>query len=358
MASLEGPFELWDEKLQGLSARRQTDGGRITYRFRYVNGEGRKVNVVVGDASAFKTPDEARKEAKLIAGQAESARRGGRPDPAAERDASRRLPTLGEMWADYEAAGLGRLRASTATLHRQLWRAHIAPRFASMRIDCLSSAEIERWHAETSLAKAAPIAERRAVFRRRGGPDIAGRAARLLRRLQAASAPGAPLCETWAAHMQIIAGHSRFARARAAIQHGGARACYNPATDTIYLPPRHSFVSTAQYFSTWLHELGHWSGHSTRLARGLQPRASAAAYAREELVAELTSAFLGAELGLPVTHLHCHASYIDAWLKILDRDPGALLAAAGHAKRAADYLRASFGKIAPLKRSIDIANLR
>jgi len=215
MASLEGPFELWDEKLQGLSARRQTDGGRITYRFRYVNGEGRKVNVVVGDASAFKTPDEARKEAKLIAGQAESARRGGRPDPAAERDASRRLPTLGEMWADYEAAGLGRLRASTATLHRQLWRAHIAPRFASMRIDCLSSAEIERWHAETSLAKAAPIAERRAVFRRRGGPDIAGRAARLLRRLQAASAPGAPLCETWAAHMQIIAGHSRFARARA-----------------------------------------------------------------------------------------------------------------------------------------------
>ncbi|MBL8537041.1 MAG: hypothetical protein JNM59_06520 [Hyphomonadaceae bacterium] len=56
-------------------------------------------------------------------------------------------------------------------------------------------------------------------------------------------------------------------------------------------------------------------------------------------VAELTSAFLGAELGLAVDHVECHAAYLDHWLSLLDRDPGALLAAAGHAQRAADYLR-------------------
>lgn len=132
---------------------------------------------------------------------------------------------------------------------------------------------------------------------------------------------------------------ARFARVPAVVQHGGARACYNPATDTIHLPPRHAFISPGQYHSTLLHELGHWTGHTTRLDRDLKPVTSPVAYAREELVAELCSAFLGAALGLAVDHLECHASYIDGWLKLLDRDPGALLAAAGRAQRAADYLR-------------------
>jgi len=133
-----------------------------------------------------------------------------------------------------------------------------------------------------------------------------------------------------------------FARVPVVTTHGGARACYNPQTDTINLPPRHSFISDALYFSTRLHELAHATGHPTRLARDAfvnsSPRTTAA-YAREELVAELTSAFLGAELNLPVDHLEEHASYLDHWLAILDRDPGALLAAAGHAQRAADFLR-------------------
>jgi len=139
---------------------------------------------------------------------------------------------------------------------------------------------------------------------------------------------------------------TRFAAVPAFLTHGGARACYNPTTDTMSLPPRHSFVSTAQYFSTLLHELAHWSGHPTRLARDAfinpGPR-STAAYAREELVAELTAAFLGAELGLPVDHLEDHAAYLDHWLKMLDREPGALLTAASHAQRAADFLRPLLG---------------
>lgn len=132
---------------------------------------------------------------------------------------------------------------------------------------------------------------------------------------------------------------ARFVRVPASIEHGGARACYNPVRDIIFMPPRRAFISPGQYYSTVLHELGHWSGHSTRLDRDLKPFTSPTAYAREELVAELTSAFLGAELGLPVDHIECHASYIDHWLKLPDRDPGALLTAAGHAQRAADYLR-------------------
>lgn len=132
----------------------------------------------------------------------------------------------------------------------------------------------------------------------------------------------------------------RFDGVPAVVQHGGTRACYNAASDTIHLPPRAAFVSASQYFSTRLHECGHWSGHPTRLARDafVGPR-SVTAYAREELVAELCAAFLGAELGLPVTHTADHASYLDHWLKILDRDPGALLTAAAHAQRAADFLR-------------------
>ncbi len=136
---------------------------------------------------------------------------------------------------------------------------------------------------------------------------------------------------------------ARFARVPAFVEHGGARACYSPVTDTVHLPPRHAFITPGQYYATRLHELGHWTGHATRLDRNLQPRTSLVAYAREELVAELCSAFLSAELGLAVDHIECHASYIDGWLKLLDRDPGALLAAAGHAQRAADYLRTFLG---------------
>jgi antirestriction protein ArdC len=131
-----------------------------------------------------------------------------------------------------------------------------------------------------------------------------------------------------------------FARVQATVRVGGARACYDPAGDVIYMPPRDAFRSTAQYYATLAHELGHWTGHASRLDRQLTGARDTASYAAEELVAELCSAFLGAELGLPVDHLEDHAAYIDHWLKILDRDPGALLAAAAKAQAAADYLRA------------------
>ena len=82
----------------------------------------------------------------------------------------------------------------------------------------------------------------------------------------------------------------------------------------------------------------HWTGHSSRLDRDLKNRFGSEAYAAEELIAELSSAILGAELGLPVTHLDHHASYIASWLKILKSDERAILTAAAKAEEAATLL--------------------
>ena len=78
----------------------------------------------------------------------------------------------------------------------------------------------------------------------------------------------------------------------------------------------------------------HWTGHASRLGRDLKHRFGTEAYAAEELVAELSSAMLGAELGLPVTHLDSHASYIDHWLQLLKDDERAILTAAAKAEEA------------------------
>lgn len=181
IASIKGPFEIWDEKLQGLSARRQTPEGRVTYRFRYVNAEGRKVNVVIGDAASFRTPDQARREAKLIAGQAESARRGAAPDPVADRDASRRMPTVAEVWADYKQHVLCKKRGRTPDEYERNWLVHIEPRIGSKRIDLLTSSDVETLHlAITEQGKVTKPPEglskdARKKWRRRGGPVAANR---------------------------------------------------------------------------------------------------------------------------------------------------------------------------------------
>jgi antirestriction protein ArdC len=83
---------------------------------------------------------------------------------------------------------------------------------------------------------------------------------------------------------------------------------------------------------------GHWTGHPSRLSRNLKNRFGTSAYAAEELIAELSSAILGAELGLPVTHLDSHASYIEHWLKLLRDDDRAILTAAAKAEEAARLL--------------------
>ena len=87
-----------------------------------------------------------------------------------------------------------------------------------------------------------------------------------------------------------------------------------------------------------MHELTHWTGHPTRLARDFSGRFGSEAYAREELVAELGSAFLCTNLGIVPTVRH--ADYIGNWLTILKNDSRAIVSAASHASKASDFLLA------------------
>lgn len=129
-----------------------------------------------------------------------------------------------------------------------------------------------------------------------------------------------------------------FANIGANLRHQGCEAYYEPAADRVTMPPAELFECYDHYYATLAHELSHWTGHSSRLKRDLRNRFGSDAYAAEELIAELSSAILGAELGLPVAHLDHHASYIASWLKILRADERAILTAAARAEEAASLL--------------------
>lgn len=128
------------------------------------------------------------------------------------------------------------------------------------------------------------------------------------------------------------------------IEEKGQRACYHLTQDTIYMPPRALFTgsstssATESYYSTLFHELTHWTGHPARLKRELMNRFGEAAYALEELVAELGAAFLCADLGISLTPRPDHAAYIQGWLTALKQDQRAIFTAASKASAASDYL--------------------
>ena len=120
------------------------------------------------------------------------------------------------------------------------------------------------------------------------------------------------------------------------IRHGGSRAFYSPSRDVIQMPERGAFATADEYYRVALHELTHWSGHPSRCSRTLSSRAHIEAYAFEELVAEMGSAFLTNYCGLPGQLQH--ASYIDNWLQALRNDKRLIFTAASLAQKAADYL--------------------
>ncbi len=148
----------------------------------------------------------------------------------------------------------------------------------------------------------------------------------------AAPVKPAPDAENFPAAQALIAATG------AVIREGGGEAYYHRSEDFIRLPPRANFLSLADYFCTALHELGHWTAHPSRLNRDLQHRFGTTAYAREELIAELSSAFLCAHLG--ITPQVRHADYLAQWLDLLKDDPRAIFHAASHASKASDFLLA------------------
>lgn len=125
----------------------------------------------------------------------------------------------------------------------------------------------------------------------------------------------------------------------ALIRVGGDKAFYSPATDHIQLPPDGAFRGPPEFAATALHELGHWTGHKARLDRedGMRAKYGSAAYAMEELRAELSSAFISGELGIPAD-IPQHASYIDNWLGPLKKDKREIFRAAADAQKIVDMV--------------------
>lgn len=124
---------------------------------------------------------------------------------------------------------------------------------------------------------------------------------------------------------------------QAVVKHGGNEAYYAPSRDHIQLPHKAQFDSAAKYYATLLHELGHWSGHETRLNRDLSNRYGSPGYAKEELRAEIASLMLGSELKIG-HNFGQHAAYVESWIKVLKDDPGELFKASADAQRITDYL--------------------
>ena len=153
--------------------------------------------------------------------------------------------------------------------------------------------------------------------------------------LEEAYGAGEPLPEAaWDAEARL---EVLLARSDAAIEHRGVRAYYQPGEDRIVLPPRGRFPSAAAYYGTAFHELGHWTGHEQRLNRPFSFDRSAPDYAREELRAELSSAFLNAELGCP-HNLDEHAAYLAMYLELLRQDRKEIFRAAKDAQAIADLI--------------------
>ena len=117
----------------------------------------------------------------------------------------------------------------------------------------------------------------------------------------------------------------------------GKSATYDPERDFIELPPSSSFHSQDAFWSSFFHELIHWTGK--RLGREFGHRFGDKAYAFEELVAEIGSAFLCAHAGIEADGPE-HASYIQEWINILERDSKAIFTAARKAQEAVDWLLA------------------
>jgi antirestriction protein ArdC len=144
---------------------------------------------------------------------------------------------------------------------------------------------------------------------------------------------------------RILAADRFLAATGARIEHGGESAYYRRSTDHIQMPDEGLFCGTdtmtrsESYFAVLCHETIHWSGAAHRLDRDMGKRFGDNAYAAEELVAEIGSAFLCSEHSITQDTRADHAQYLAHWLKLLKDDSRAIFAAAARASEAVAYLK-------------------
>jgi len=140
-----------------------------------------------------------------------------------------------------------------------------------------------------------------------------------------------------AAAEEIVSGY----KGAPEVSMGGGRACYSPTTDRIEMPLHGKFESDEAYYATLFHELSHSTGHKSRLNREtLEEMVTFGSenYSREELVAEMSAAFLCANAGIENITLDNSAAYIAGWLKKLKSDTKMVVIAAGQAQKSADHI--------------------
>jgi antirestriction protein ArdC len=126
-----------------------------------------------------------------------------------------------------------------------------------------------------------------------------------------------------------------------AISHGFNRAAYSPSLDAVRMPSPERFTPREEYYSALFHELGHSTGHASRLARkGITDETMFGSheYSQEELCAEITSAFLCGHAGIAPATLDNSAAYLAGWLSKLGDDQRLVVLAAAQAQRAADHI--------------------
>lgn len=124
------------------------------------------------------------------------------------------------------------------------------------------------------------------------------------------------------------------------IVYGGSQAFYRPSTDAVHLPEREKFKSTQSFYDTAFHEIGHSTGHQSRLNRDLSGGFGSQSYAMEELRAEIASIFMAQDLGIEPSEdrLQNNAAYIQSWKDEIKENPNALFTAIADADKIARYV--------------------
>lgn len=128
------------------------------------------------------------------------------------------------------------------------------------------------------------------------------------------------------------------ANSKAVINHDDRNdAYYSIDKDAIFVPNHEQFKNSIEYYDTIMHELGHWTGHKSRLNRKIANCFGTESYAKEELIAEIASMMIAASIGLS-HNTKQHAAYCKSWIKILKDDPREIFKAASAANKIKDYL--------------------
>jgi len=137
---------------------------------------------------------------------------------------------------------------------------------------------------------------------------------------------------------------------------GGDRAYYAPVHDYVQVPPPQAYFEPINWHRTALHEVSHASGHSSRLDRDLSGSFGTKKYAFEEMIAEISSAFCCASLGIVPTVRH--ADYVGSWLEVMREDSRAIVRAASQASKAADWILAHLPEAEPSDTDTDAIDRR